>query len=821
MRSGKIAEIVKGRLVGPADITVVVLVVDSRKATMLSSSSLFVALRGKRNDGHQFIDSVYRRGVRSFIVEEGTFQDAEHKYPDAAFIYTDNTLDSLHKIAVWKRTNYNGIVIGVTGSNGKTIVKEWIAETVGKEKTVVRSPRSYNSQTGVPLSVWQLDNRYEIAVLEAGMSMPGEIAKLEKIIKPNIGIFTNIGEAHQENFRDIESKVAEKLNLFSEAGTIIYSADHHEVHNSIKKDKRFNNRNLVTWSVNNSDADVRVSIIRDSLELTELNVEWKGDSFTVKLPFTDQASIENGTTVITLLLQLGIDSSVISREMELLTPVAMRMELKDGINNCSLIEDFYNSDPGSFAIAIDYLKSLPGKNRRVIISDFIQTARDRADLYGEVAALLERSNVKNIIGVGHELSASAGLFPPDTLFFETTEELVEWFKPGYFSNEVILLKGARIFEFEKIGRLLELKAHITTLEVDLNKLLNNLNLFREHMPDQVKIMAMVKAFAYGVGYREISDWLVYNGIDFLAVAYADEGINLRKAGTDVRIMVMNPDITSFESIIAYDLEPEIYCRTHLEGFILEAEREGLTDYPVHIKLDTGMHRLGFMEDEIDYLTGRLCRTTSVKVASVFSHLAAAEDAESDNKTLEQVKLFEKMSLMIGHRIGEGFLRHLLNSAGIARFPEYSYDMVRLGIGLYGVAPVQLAGISQVVRFRSKVSQVKKIIPGEGVSYGFTDRSEEARTIAIIPVGYADGLSRKLSNGRGNLFVDGRPAPIVGHICMDMCMIDVTGMDVKPGDEIEIFGNNISLSEVARQCETIPYEILTGIPPRVKRIYIVD
>ncbi len=821
MRSGKIAEIVKGRLVGPADITVVVLVVDSRKATMLSSSSLFVALRGKRNDGHQFIDSVYRRGVRSFIVEEGTFQDAEHKYPDAAFIYTDNTLDSLHKIAVWKRTNYNGIVIGVTGSNGKTIVKEWIAETVGKEKTVVRSPRSYNSQTGVPLSVWQLDNRYEIAVLEAGMSMPGEIAKLEKIIKPNIGIFTNIGEAHQENFRDIESKVAEKLNLFSEAGTIIYSVDHHEVHNSIKKDKRFNNRNLVTWSVNNSDADVRVSIIRDSLELTELNVEWKGDSFTVKLPFTDQASIENGTTVITLLLQMGIDSSVISREMELLTPVAMRMELKDGINNCSLIEDFYNSDPGSFAIAIDYLKSLPGKNRRVIISDFIQTARDRADLYGEVAALLERSKVKNIIGVGHELSASAGLFPTDTLFFETTGELVEWFKPGYFSNEVILLKGARIFEFEKIGRLLELKAHITTLEVDMNKLLNNLNLFREHMPGQVKIMAMVKAFAYGVGYREISDWLVYNGIDFLAVAYADEGINLRKAGTDVRIMVMNPDITSFESIIAYDLEPEIYCRTHLEGFILEAEREGLTDYPVHIKLDTGMHRLGFMEDEIDYLTGRLCRTTSVKVASVFSHLAAAEDAESDNKTLEQVKLFEKMSLMIGHRIGEGFLRHLLNSAGIARFPEYSYDMVRLGIGLYGVAPVQLAGISQVVRFRSKVSQVKKIIPGEGVSYGFTDRSEEARTIAIIPVGYADGLSRKLSNGRGNLFVDGRPAPIVGHICMDMCMIDVTGMDVKPGDEIEIFGNNISLSEVARQCETIPYEILTGIPPRVKRIYIVD
>ncbi|MFO7754385.1 MAG: bifunctional UDP-N-acetylmuramoyl-tripeptide:D-alanyl-D-alanine ligase/alanine racemase [Bacteroidales bacterium] len=817
-----VAAITDSDLAGEAGHEVSELLIDSRKVSDLSEGIMFIALKGDKHDGHNYIPALYESGLRVFLVNRNHFSYEPDKYPGAAFIVSDNSLSALQKLAAWKRDQYQGRLISVTGSNGKTIIKEWLSGILGKYETVIRSPRSYNSQVGVPLSLWALDNEYHSAVIEAGMSEPGEIARLEKMIKPDIGIFTHIGEAHQENFASMDEKVKEKLGLFVNAGTIIYPFDKEKIRDNILKDGRLKDKRLFTWSVSSDEADVLIRPDLQNKNGAALQVVYKGNEFLCRLPFTDGASLDNISTLIAVLLFLGLDRGQIAEGVEKLQAVAMRMERKDGINNCLLLEDYYNSDPGSLRIALDYLKGISDRPMTLILSDFVQGSRNKEQLYREVADNIRKSGVKRFIGIGSEMMSYRDYFSlDDTVFYEDTPDFISSFSAAGFRDEAVLIKGARRYEFERIGRLLELKTHQTQLTVNLNAVLSNLNTFRSYLDKGTALMAMVKAFAYGAGAREISEWLAYNGVDFLAVAYTDEGVSLRDKGITKRIMVMNPDMYSLGTILEYDLEPEIYSQDILDSFIDEAERYGVIDYPIHIKLDTGMHRLGFMKEDIDRLLSSLQKSASVKIASVFSHLAAAWDSSMDDITHRQAAGFKEMSAYIQQQTGTDFLRHLLNSAGIVRFPEYHFDMVRLGIGLYGISETEMDGLKTAASFRTRISQVKTIKAGEGVGYGLKDAGERSRTIAILPVGYADGLRRLMGQGRGSVYAGGHYLPVTGNVCMDMCMVDITGTGLKAGDEAEIFGENISIDDVAAVCDTIPYEILAGIPSRVKRIFLYE
>ncbi|TFH34817.1 MAG: bifunctional UDP-N-acetylmuramoyl-tripeptide:D-alanyl-D-alanine ligase/alanine racemase, partial [Bacteroidia bacterium] len=780
------------------------------------------AVKGPRNNGHQFIRSLYNSGIRAFLTEEDYNGNPLAELPGAAIIKTSGSIAALHKLALHLRNNYTGTVISITGSNGKTIVKEWLSDILGDFHPTLRSPRSYNSQTGVPLSLWRLDNRYSYAVIEAGMSMPGEIEKLEMIIRPGIGIITNIGEAHQENFKDIEEKVREKLRLFVNCETIVYCADHKIICEILENDPVLKNRRLFSWSSSaDANADIHIVRVGNDRHKSCIEVVWGNEILRGSFPFTDRASLENVSTCIASVAALGLPLEGAVKAMASLEPVAMRMEKKEGINRCVLIEDYYNSDPGSLGMALDHLKDIPNKDKTLIISDFIQSGREMHELGGEIVLLASRAGVNRIICIGSGLSSVSELFPGKTEFFKDTAGFEEWFREGLFSDEAILLKGARVFRFEAISRLLERQVHTTRLEINLNAVLGNLNYFRDKLRKETKIMAMVKAFAYGAGSRDIAGWLNYNGIDFLTVAYIDEGIALRKGGVTNRIMVMSPDQASFRQMIEFDLEPELFSVQVLKAFVREADKNGLVDYPVHIKLETGMYRLGIEETDLDEVVLCVNSSSSIRLASVFSHLAASESSHHDHLTIKQAGLFEKMSSYLQVSTGQQFLRHLLNSTGIERFPQYQYDMVRLGIGLYYTGVSKRDKLYPATIFKTTVTQVKRVRAGEGVGYGFTEACEHDRVIAIVPVGYADGLMRMMGGGRIRMFLNGSFVPTVGRICMDMCMLDVTGTEVSPGDEAEIFGPNISVYEVAEACETIPHEILSGIHPRVRRVFFYD
>ena len=817
-----IAEITGSDFTGDPGLEVQELLIDSRKVSELSGGTMFLALRGEKNDGHRYIPDLYRAGVRAFLVEGKYYTGKKEDYPSASFIISEDSLSALHKIAAWKRQNYRGRVISITGSNGKTIIKEWLSDILGKYESVIRSPRSFNSQVGVPLSLWNLSDEYDTAVIEAGMSKPGEISKLEKIIKPGIGIFSHIGEAHQENFRSIGEKIHEKLGLFINSEVIIYPADKDNIHKNIINDQRLKGKHFFSWSAGKNKANI--TIIPDSQDRAgpALRVTFNNKEFLCSIPFSDRASVDNISTIIATLAFLGLNSEQISDGVKNLIPVAMRMEQKEGINNCLLLEDFYNSDPGSLRIAMEYLRGISDKDMTVILSDFIQGNRNKDQLYSEVAESIKKAGTRRLIAIGKDLQKYSKYFSINTMaFFNDTDDFIRSFLPASFRDEAILLKGARMFEFERIGRLLELKTHQTQLEINLNSVLANLDTFRTYLHKDTKIMAMVKAFAYGAGPKEISEWLTYNGIDYLAVAYLDEGISLRKNGIRSRIMVMNPDRFSLRSLLEYDLEPEIFSQDILDCFISETKRYGIIDYPVHIKLDTGMHRLGFMEEDIDEMVSALITCKAIRIASVFSHLAAAYDPGMDEYTHKQAGKFARISNYIRKQTGTAFMQHLLNSAGIVRFPEYQFDMIRLGIGLYGITEVKMEGLKTGPAFYTRISQVKTVKAGEGIGYGLKNASKEERKIAILPVGYADGLRRIMGQGKGKVYVKGKYLPIIGNVCMDMCMIEISGTNLKPGDKVEIFGENISINDVADICNTIPYEILTGIPARVKRIFLYE
>ncbi|MDM8002279.1 MAG: bifunctional UDP-N-acetylmuramoyl-tripeptide:D-alanyl-D-alanine ligase/alanine racemase [Bacteroidota bacterium] len=810
----ELARITGGSLTGDDSLRVTGIMTDSR-VPGAGPDVLFIALRGPNHDGHRFIEPLFARGVRLFLVD--TLPPGHREMNGAGFVTVGDTLEALHCLAKWRRDSFRGKVIAVTGSAGKTIVKEWLAGTLSLVKSVIRSPKSYNSQVGVALSLLNLDDRYETAVIEAGISRPGEMEKLARIIRPDTVIIANIGAAHGENFEGRTAIAAEKLKLATGAGLAICCADDDIIRNEMAASHP--GIPLYTWSLAGKDAELAVEAADTDDNGRILRCTTADGSFEASIPFADQASTENAVSVIACCLAEKIPAGTIARGMAELPAVAMRMEVKRGRNGCTLIEDYYNSDPASLGMALDFLRTHARGKTTLILSDFRQIGGDEKVLYEGVARDVRGAGIDRFIGIGEALKRQGDYFPAGSLFFISTQECAEAIREMSFRDETILIKGARVFGLERISALLVRQLHQTRLEINMNSVVHNLNEFRHLLRPGTGVIAMVKAFAYGSGSAEIASLLEYNGVRCFAVAYADEGVALREAGITSPVIVMNPDESVTELIIHNNLEPEIYSIESFNAFASAARRFGLLHYPVHIKLDTGMHRLGFGIGDIDELISRLTGQQHLKVVSLFSHLAASEDPAHDTFTHRQAGLLTETAGRMKAALGYGFSLHLLNSSGIARFPEYQFDMIRLGIGLYGIGKYEGVSLRQTGRFVTAVSQVRIVAAGEPVSYGCGGMSEHDREIAVIPVGYADGLRRELGHGKGKICIKGKRVPTVGSICMDMCMVDVTGLNARAGDEAEVFGANISIEEIASLCNTIPYEILTSIPPRVKRIYV--
>ena len=835
----KVEEIVKatgGKLLNPNAVpqTINEILIDSRKL-IHAGMTVFFAIKGAKLDGHNYIADLYQKGVRCFVITE---QVDTAPYADANFILVKDAVLALQKLAGYHRKKHKLPVIAITGSNGKTVVKEWLYQLLHEDYHIVRSPKSYNSQIGVPLSLWQINSEHDLGIFEAGISEAGEMDKLEKIIQPNIGIFTNIGEAHNEGFLNIRHKTKEKLKLFVNADVLIYCNDYPDINQSISEinalskgsDDTENKIKVFTWSMAN-DADVRVTSIMQRNGHSLITCTHKLQEIDFELPFTDKASVENAIHCLCVMLYLGKDAAAIKERMTHLTRIAMRLEMKDAINNCSIINDSYNSDLGSFKIAVDFLKQQNQQPRKtVILSDILQSGRGEIELYAEVAAILQQNNIQRFIGIGPSLMRQRKMFEKNeamqTECYESTDEFLKNLDSSSFHNEVILLKGARKFRFEVIGKFLEKKAHETVLEINLNAVTNNLKAYQKLLKPSTKIMAMVKAFSYGSGSFEIANVLQFNRVDYLTVAYADEGIELRRNGITVPIMVMNPEQRSFEAMIHYNLEPEIYTLSLFDRFaeVLALLKNGSSEpYKIHIELETGMNRLGFTEEELPALIERIQLNHQVQIASVFSHLAASEDKDYDDFTKEQIKNFERMSAQLTSAFSYPIIRHILNSTGITRHTKSQFDMVRLGIGLYGLdgSGKLQDKLIPVSTLKTTISQIKHLKKGDSVGYGRVGKVSKNKTIATVGIGYADGLSRKLSNGKGSMLVNGALVPIIGNVCMDMAMLDITGIEAKEGDEVIVFGDNPRIETVAQAAETIAYEILTGISTRVKRVYFQE
>ncbi|MCF8370858.1 MAG: bifunctional UDP-N-acetylmuramoyl-tripeptide:D-alanyl-D-alanine ligase/alanine racemase [Bacteroidales bacterium] len=813
----RIAEVVNAEYVDEANPDIRYLVTDSR-GFISPDGTLYFALKGLRHDGHNFIGEMYDKGVRSFVISNPEINT--HQFADASFLLVKDTLIALQKLAANHRKQFNIPVVGITGSNGKTIIKEWLFQLMENKQNLVRSPKSYNSQIGVPLSVWLLEPEHEMAVFEAGISEVGEMQKLAAIIAPTIGIFSNIGDAHQQNFIDYKHKISEKLKLFQNTEILIYCKDYNLIENQIKTNDKFEDTQLFSWS-RKFPADLFVSKVEKGSKSTRLEAKFQTRPIDIEIPFIDDASIENAIHCWAFML-LAYENEEIKERMLTLVPVAMRLELKQGINNCTIINDSYNSDIGSLSIALDFLNQQnQHKQKTLVISDILQSGKDETGLYKEVADLVFNKHVSRLIGIGEAISRNERFFKTPSQFYKNTEDFLQSVDKDNFMDEAILLKGSRTFEFELISNSLQHKTHRTVLEINLNALAHNLNYFRAKLNKGTKVMAMVKAFSYGSGTFEVANILQYQKVDYLGVAFADEGVALRKAGIVTPIMVMNPDQQSFESIIEYILEPEIYNLKMLEEFSLTVKRFSVGAYPVHIKLETGMNRLGFSKEDLPALLKGISNHPNLLVKSIFSHNAASDDAQHDDFTHQQFALFDSMSKKIMNELNYPVLRHILNSPGIERFPDYQLDMVRLGIGMYGVSSESNGELQNVSTLKTRISQIKSVAAGESVGYSRACTLERDSKIAILPIGYSDGLRRIMGNGKGKVCISDKLVPIIGNICMDMCTVDVTDISVEEEDEVIIFGEKYPISEMARTLETIPYEVMTGISSRVKRVYLYE
>ena len=822
----KIATLIGARLYGSADATIGWLLTDSR-SLCFPEQTLFFALRTKRNDGHKYIDDLYRRGVRNFVVE----QLPAGSYEGASFLKVPSPLAALQRLAERHRDEFDIPIVGITGSNGKTWVKEWLYQLLRTERTVTRSPRSYNSQIGVPLSVWLLNENSRIGLFEAGISQPGEMLALRDIIQPTIGVFTSLGMAHQENFRSLDEKCMEKLQLFHDAKVIVYPSDDDTVSRCVRRSDFKGER--IGWSRFSEKAPMFVRTEGRHISYIYKDVEGSYD-----IPFIDEASIENSITCAAVALYLGLTPEQIAANMANLEPIAMRLEVKEGRRGLTLINDSYNNDVNSLDIALDFMNRRPeqeGKCKTLILSDIYQSGESPQELYAEVSELMQKRGIDRFIGIGPEITAQAAkIAVGHKWFFDDVEQFLQSSLLRSMHNEIVLLKGARAFGFERITEQLEQKVHETILEVDLNAVVNNLNHFRSLLRPETKMVCMIKADAYGAGAIEVAKTLQEHRVDYLAVATADEGAELRRAGITQNIIVMNPEMSSFKTLFDNDLEPEVYSFRIMDALIHAARAQGITGWPVHIKLDTGMHRLGFntgtteSTEEISKLIACLKAQQAIIPRSVFSHFVGSDSDDFDKFSALQFERFDKASQQLQAAFSHKILRHIDNSAGIEHFPERQLDMVRLGIGLYGVEPlseklrVKSEGpLQPVSTLKTTILQIRRVAKDETVGYSRKGVLTRDSRIAAIPIGYADGLDRHLGNRHGYCIVNGQKAEYVGNICMDVALIDVTDIPCYEGDQVEIYGRQLPVSVLSDILGTIPYEVLTSVSNRVKRVYYQD
>ncbi len=819
----RVATLIGAQRLGNAQAHISFVLTDSR-SLCFPEETLFFALRSKRNDGHHYIPELYRRGVRCFVVE-AVPEHATEQFGEATFLLVSSTRLALQRLAQRHREAFSIPIVGITGSNGKTMVKEWLYQLLSPQMVVTRSPRSYNSQIGVPLSVWLLNSHSQVGVFEAGISQKGEMQALHDIIRPTIAVLTNIGSAHEENFTTPEEKCKEKLRLFEGAEVMVYNADDELVTHALNQTDNKGER--LAWSI--KKPDVAMFVTKIDKQPTHINIHYiykGGQPASFSLPFIDDASVCNSIVCATVCLHLGLSAHTIAERMPRLEPVAMRLEVKEGLNGCTLINDSYNSDINSLDIALDFMNRRPdhnGQQRTLILSDILQSGLPNAELYREVSGLAEQRGVQKFIGIGPNICANKDCIAlPERHFFASVEDFIRSDVFKALHNEVVLLKGARSFGFDQLTELMVKKVHETTLEVNLNAMVDNLNYYRSMMHPNTKLVCMIKADGYGAGAVEIAKTLQDHRADYLAVAVADEGATLRRNGITSNIMIMNPEMTAFKTMFDYDLEPEVYSFRLLEALIKAAEKEGITGFPVHIKLDTGMHRLGFdPEKDVPRLIERLHNQNALIPKSVFSHFVGSDADQFDDFSKLQFERFDKGSKMLQAAFEHHILRHIDNSAGIEHFPKRQLDMCRLGLGLYGINPRNNAIINNVSTLRTTILQLREVKAGETVGYSRRGKIEHDSLIAAIPIGYADGLNRRLGNRNGYCLVNNQRAEYVGNICMDVAMIDVTGIDCHEGDSVEIFGDNLPVTVLSDALQTIPYEVLTGISNRVNRVYFQD
>lgn len=812
----------------PIDTTAAYLLTDSRQL-IFPQQTLFFAIKGEHHDGHQFLLDLHQKGVRQFVVERkaltGKLIDTLEGFENTQIWEVESSLKALQEVAKRHRSQFDIPVIGITGSNGKTIVKEWLGQLLSPDFRIAKSPKSYNSQIGVPLSVWQLNDTHSLGIFEAGISQPHEMKSLQEIIQPTIGIFTNIGSAHDEGFRSRKQKVTEKLRLFTQSKQLIYCANYSDINEEIRLILQPVNPSceLISWGTTNT-CTVQVEWHKDETQtyIVMKSALERYDNQLFSVPFTDEASVENVIHCLILLLSMDIPSTEIRQRVSRLRPISMRLELKEGVNKCYIIDDTYNNDLVGLTIALNFLSQQEQRSQKIaLLSDLLQTGQKEDELYVQINTLLQQKGVQKLIAIGDAFARNAHLISIEAQYFGTTTEFLAKLSLDWFQDALILIKGARTFQFERIVHRLQQRVHGTVLEINLDALTHNLNFYRNRVGNDTRIMVMVKAFAYGSGSAEVAQLLQFHRVDYLAVAYADEGVVLRQNGIELPIMVMNPSPSTFDKIVEYQLEPEIYSHKILEEWLdFIAEAESKPCHKIHIKLDTGMHRLGFTEADLPALIQLLKQYPTLEVATIFSHLVGADEAIHNDFSKLQYERFIAGSTQLEEALGYRPLRHILNSAGIVRFPDYKLDMVRLGIGLYGVEVnrQEQRALQQIGTFKTVVSQVKHLPAGETIGYSRKGILEKASSIATIALGYADGYDRRFSKGVGKVLINGALCPVVGNVCMDMTMVDTTGVPVQEGDEVIIFGQDLPITHLADQIGTIPYEILTGISERVKRVF---
>lgn len=811
--AGQIAEITNAKVIGDKNVMIKNIAFDSR-IIYSTKNTAFIAINTGKNSGEKFIESVVDRGINVII--------SEHQYPqfeNINWILVENSIEFLQKLAKYHFENSHLKSIGITGSNGKTILKEWLYQCLWNEFPTVKSPKSFNSQIGLPLSLLQINDSHELGIFEVGISKPNEMHKLEDIFQPQIGLLTHIGTAHLANFESEEELINEKIKLFKNSEVIIYNGDNELVNKKIND--LYSGKKLISYGFKvENQVNFKSNISRDE----DMVVKYFGEEISFPVHQRDEATLTNALALITVLKELGIENQKIIEKINALKAVEMRLEAIEGQKNNIVINDSFNLDLDSLKTALQFLNEYKKSRKSLVLTDIVGVNSNSKELYEEVSELVNEQNFDSVFLIGSEISNFSDLFKSKTFTFINTQELIDSKHLTEIENQIILLKGARKFEIEKVKDLLELRKHDTVLEINLNALLHNINYHKSLLKPATKMMAMVKANAYGLGSYEISEFLQHHHIDYLGVAFVDEGVELRKKGITVPIVVMNPEQHSYETVIQYNLEPEIYSFRVLELFYKAVQKSGYDkEYPIHIKLETGMHRLGFKEHELDELSQILSKI-NVRVQSIFSHLSSSDIPTEKEFTLNQLDTFEKNSGYLIEKLGYAPMRHILNSSGITNYTGHQYDMVRIGIGMLGESPnsdIQKQ-LQSVVSFNTVISQISLVENGESVGYSRRFKADKPLKIATIPVGYADGIPRLIGNEIGNVGINKTLAPIVGSICMDMMMINVDHIpNVKEGDTVTVFNAKPSLKEFAEYCKTITYEVLTSISPRVKRIYVKD